>query len=306
MVNKLSMFQRRKRQAFSLIELSIVILVIAILITGIIQARNIINKFQLQTARSLTNSSPTLSINGLELWLETTSLDSFSGAYPDNLDRISLWKDLNAQSATKNNATQSNSSLRPYFYENVINGLPGMYFAPGTNQILNGSYPINSKNSATGSFSFFLVAVSNESVNFQTAFDTGVWNNLGWAFNKLQSAYNNKLRLIFCFNANCPAYDTASFAPKDVIQIYSVTVDDSKKLWFYINGAQAYTATNLNVIPISTIGYKVGNDQAWINALGSGAWRGYIGEIIVYNRFLKADERKAIEKYLSQKWKVVI
>jgi prepilin-type N-terminal cleavage/methylation domain-containing protein len=133
------MLERKKRQAFSLIELSIVILVIAILITGIIQARNIINKFQLQTARSLTNSSPALSIKGLELWLETTSLDSFSGAYPDNLDRISLWRDLNAQSSTKNDATQSNSSLRPYFYENVINGLPGIYFAPGTRQILNGT-----------------------------------------------------------------------------------------------------------------------------------------------------------------------
>ncbi len=119
------------------------------------------------------------------------------------------------------------------------------------------------------------------------------------------SSYNSKLRFIFC-KTSCIPYDTPSLAPNNVIQIYSATNDDSKKLWFYINGTQIYTATNLNIIPNSTLGYKVGNDQSWINALGSAAWRGYIGEIIVYNRFLKADERKSIEQYLSQKWKVRI
>ena len=301
------MLKAKSQRAFSLIELSLVILVLVILVIGLTQTRNIINRFQLQTARSLTNSSPVISINGLELWLETTSSESFFGNYPENKDRISLWQDLNLQSGIKNNATQSNSSLRPYFYENVINGLPGIYFTPDSTQILNGTYPVNPKNSAIGSFSFFLVAVSNQTGNFQAAFDTGTWNLKGWSFSRLQSGYNNKLRFVVCYSGNCPAFNMNMVAPNDVVQIYSITIDNNKKLWYRINGDnQIYTQTSMPAMSAVTTGYIIGNDQSWINALGSGAWRGYIGEIIFYNRPLNDNDRKSIEKYLGQKWKVSV
>ena len=48
----------KRQQAFSLIELSIVILVIGILIPGVMQGRELISKVHLQTARLLTTSSP--------------------------------------------------------------------------------------------------------------------------------------------------------------------------------------------------------------------------------------------------------
>ncbi|MBU6338639.1 MAG: type II secretion system GspH family protein [Rickettsiales bacterium] len=296
----------KKRQAFSLIELSIVILVVGILVAGVMQASSMMIKFQLQTARSLTNSSPVSSIKDLALWLETTSESSFSGSYPDNLDRIGTWRDINSQVGIRNDATQTTGSLQPYFYENVINGLPGMYFTPSTNQIMNGTSPINSKNS-NGSFSFFLVALSNQTGNFQTPFDTGTWNSQGWAFNKLQSAWNNELRFLICRSAGCAAPGTATYAPDNVIQIYSAVFDDNSKLWYYINGGtQTFTQTGLGTILTATSGYRVGNDQGWINATVNAAWRGYIGEIIVYNRALKTEERRAVEKYLGQKWKIAV
>ncbi len=48
----------KRQQAFSLIELSIVILVVGILIAGVMQGRELISKVHLQTARLLTTSSP--------------------------------------------------------------------------------------------------------------------------------------------------------------------------------------------------------------------------------------------------------
>ncbi len=56
------------QKAFSLIELSIVILVVGILITGVIQGSNMVKKSQLQSARNLTTSSPVSGIKDLMLW----------------------------------------------------------------------------------------------------------------------------------------------------------------------------------------------------------------------------------------------
>jgi hypothetical protein len=48
------------------------------------------------------------------------------------------------------------------------------------------------------------------------------------------------------------------------------------------------------------------------NMIGGNAWasneffRGDIGEIIIFNRYLKNDERLDIEKYLAKKWGIKI
>jgi hypothetical protein len=34
------------------------------------------------------------------------------------------------------------------------------------------------------------------------------------------------------------------------------------------------------------------------------AWNGYISEIIIFSKALKAEERKSVEQYLSQKYSV--
>ena len=45
--------QKKLVKAFSLIELSIVILIIGILVTGIVQSSRLVNQMKLQTARNL-------------------------------------------------------------------------------------------------------------------------------------------------------------------------------------------------------------------------------------------------------------
>ena len=64
-------------KAFSLIELSIVILIIGILVAGVTQSSRLIREFKLTTAKNLTRNSPVSSIKGLYFWFETTSESSF-------------------------------------------------------------------------------------------------------------------------------------------------------------------------------------------------------------------------------------
>ncbi len=113
---------------FSLIELSVVILVIGILVIGVTQGSRIISAAKLKSARALISSAPVNSTSNLILCLETTSDKSFDAGL-GNGNQITTWYDLNPQSVTKNNATQiTDNSYRLIYTNNLINGLPALRF----------------------------------------------------------------------------------------------------------------------------------------------------------------------------------
>ena len=60
------------RLAFSLIELSIVILIISILVAGVTQSSRLVRMMRLSSAVQITNSSDVNSINDIVFWLEPT------------------------------------------------------------------------------------------------------------------------------------------------------------------------------------------------------------------------------------------
>jgi prepilin-type N-terminal cleavage/methylation domain-containing protein len=102
---------------FSLIELSIVILVIGLLVIGITQGKRIISRSRISSAKSLTTSSPVASINNLVLWLETTSDKSFDNA--DKIDggsgvngTIATWYNINPQGVNLRNVSQGTASQK--------------------------------------------------------------------------------------------------------------------------------------------------------------------------------------------------
>ena len=61
-----------KKNAFSLIELSIVILIIGILVAGVTTSSRLIRAMKLISAKQLTQSSPVLTISDLLAWFEPT------------------------------------------------------------------------------------------------------------------------------------------------------------------------------------------------------------------------------------------
>ena len=63
------------KKAFSLIELSIVILIIGILVAGVTQSSRLVSRMKQISVRSMTLNSPISSIKDLYAWYET-SLDS--------------------------------------------------------------------------------------------------------------------------------------------------------------------------------------------------------------------------------------
>ena len=153
------------KQAFSLIELSVVVLIIGILIAGITAGSRLVRDSKLKSAAQLTKSSDVNSIADLVLQLEPTIENSFafvdssesdtttlsniatSSTYqklanqnninyikdiarPNNRDLVARWNDINPKiiNGNKKSVYQHNNLYRPMYIANAINNLPALYF----------------------------------------------------------------------------------------------------------------------------------------------------------------------------------
>jgi prepilin-type N-terminal cleavage/methylation domain-containing protein len=123
---------RYLNKAFSLIELSIVILIIGILVAGVTQSSRLMKQFKLSSAQSITRSSDINSILDLVFWAETTldnSLTNSSGSFQmEDGNAISQWSDINFRSNPKINLVQANTNNQPIYKSSGINGLPSISF----------------------------------------------------------------------------------------------------------------------------------------------------------------------------------
>jgi hypothetical protein len=131
-------------KAFSIIELSLVAMVIGVLISGVAGSEKLFKNFKLNSARAQTGSSPLSSMSGLSTWLEATSEASFQEKIYNDEVQINLWKDINPSSQIKYDATQQQSSKKPKYVASCINKLPCIRFDVGTFFDFDSRYLTNS------------------------------------------------------------------------------------------------------------------------------------------------------------------
>jgi prepilin-type N-terminal cleavage/methylation domain-containing protein len=145
-----------KHQAFSLIEISIVVIIIGILISGISAGIDLYDDYKLRVAQNMTKNSRVGRINNLELWLETTteySLATGTTSFIDKLtlnnqDQVGRWNDINPNilPIAHNNETQATLNNKPKYIRKSLNGLPTLSF-DGTNDFFsyNGNFLVGSE-----------------------------------------------------------------------------------------------------------------------------------------------------------------
>ncbi len=80
------------------IELSIAVLIIAILIAGVAQGSRLVAASKIKSVMALTKASLISSIKDLVFWLETSDISNITSATngagaPEDGDQISLWHD---------------------------------------------------------------------------------------------------------------------------------------------------------------------------------------------------------------------
>jgi prepilin-type N-terminal cleavage/methylation domain-containing protein len=116
-----------KNKAFSLIEISVVVLIIAILISGISTGIDLYADYKIVSLRSFTANSVISRIPNLEFWSDTISTKSFDKSIKNN-DLVNKWNNLNPNLNYSISATSLSQSKSPIFIEKGINNLPSILF----------------------------------------------------------------------------------------------------------------------------------------------------------------------------------
>jgi competence protein ComGC len=284
---------KKSSSAFSLIEVSLVVLIISLIAAGILTTTNLIKKSRLHTAQVLTKSSPVNNISNLVAWFETSLDSSFVGNEKSDGTAISTWYDNNPDAASKNNATQSTSTNRPTFTANIFNsGIPGLKF-DGSNDTLpfDGSSLINS------SYSIFIVEQKTDNTfNCMIGGSDSVVNaNLHLCY-----ATDDKIRFGHFSNDLDYQNSALSYSPsKTRMHSFIFNIAVGKKYW--LNGGSSATASDAQTTAIiSFAGSNIGSSR------GSRIYEGYIAEIIIFNRALTTEERRSVESYLGKKYNLTL
>lgn len=291
-------------QAFSLIELSIVILIIGILVAGVTQSSRLVNQIRLSTAQSITRSSEINSIQDIVFWVETTlenGITNSSGTFQlDDGGAISSWNDINFRSNPKINVTQSNTAIQPTYKQNGINGLPSINFN-GVNQMLinttNPPLPLNDKN-----YSFVLVWRANTTTAPAGQILMSQSNNVAYV-NDLASFFIAVSNYGFAGNNN-DYLPTVVVPNTNYVSVFTINNNlSTNNVSLYTNSNTAVTGStpNPSALVLGALRFSIGARIDSVQFFG-----GLISEAIVFDRTLKPDEVRAINAYLSKKYAIKI
>ena len=279
-----------QKKAFSLLELSIVIVIIGVLLIGVIGSKHLVKKARINAAQAITRSSPISAVKGNKLWIES-SLDELSfGNGLSTGDFITAWAD---------NSSNNGLSISVPFgasgptYSNSINGVQAVKFdsTSSTNHLvidnptfLNGTdYTIffvekrmatngTTGNYLLGSSGSFALGYETTSSVIQTHGEAS--SDANTAAIESVTAYSNKPRMISFTHSSVDGN-------KIYINGTLINEDTSDEAKAHLSG---FSTTNT---------LKIGNN-----------YNGEIGEFAIFDREIKNVERTEIEDYLSDKWNV--
>ncbi len=268
-----------------MIELSIVILIIGILISGILASNAIIKKFRIQTAQTLTMSSPVQGIPDSVLWLESSLDKSFKESESSDTTSLSAWYDVR-ESVNKNNATQSNSGNYPT-YSNSINSIQAVkfdgtngYFSVDGSVLNNTNYTIfvleQRESSKSGNYFIGDSSSGNEST---TNKNLVLGYSADGTIKHSQSSDNS-------YTSSISSYSSSNGKPR----VFTFVHDKASGKKTYINGLLAATSTDTNHLSGMTT-LTIGK-----------SYQGQIGEVVMFARALTTEERQSVEDYLGKKW----
>ncbi len=288
--------QKKSKLGFSFIEVGLVALIIGILGVGTTAGSSIIRSAKLKSAQSLTKSSPVLSISGLALWLDAASQKSFANNVIDGT-AVANWNDSNPINTTGTKAFQTTLSSQPIYISGGINNLPSVSFTRDSNKCLSVSTGFDDD---TENVTIFVVwrPTTNSSTTLSLL---EKYSSSSFAYPYSLAAYSSGYVLAASDSLTSSAANGTISKHYDVAHIVAAMRAKNGLMRIWVNGVQDpsdgsdnTTAPTVNDASLF-IGCKPSSNQ-YLD--------GDIGEVIIFSRILKAEERKHIEEYLSTKWSI--
>lgn len=278
------------KRAFSLIEISIVIVIIGILISGIVASSLMIKSSRMATVNSITQASPVAEMDGATMWIESTLASGFLDTEFEDQKTLSNWYDNNSQRYEHVNFTQATTASKPLYTISTVNFLPAVKF-DGSNDYMQSSIsasPFQSPN-------FTLIALVQTPTNATSDFISTKNSSSGFSLGKTSSdniSFQD-------YSAGTTFNFSYTFDGKPQIISLMYTKNSSNNIaTLYNNGVLLGTSSQAGANSSNSTIYLGSKDGS------SAFWNGYIAEVIIFNRILKQDERQKIEYYLSQKYSI--
>lgn len=300
------------KKAFSLIEISIVILIIGLLIAGISKATDMLAEAKLKSARSLSRSSLVSRLNNLVLWLDVTQAESWPDTKRGGQAYSSAtFSDLNPQTPPTVGFKFSGS----YTYnENTGSTLPYLTVSsdissPDVNYA--NVFDLNSKG-----FTIFVVANTIQKSDVTAKFTGKIFSYCSIAacttagkkiIVEIDDTFKPKLTYPSTTTSGTPA--TTSISDATATASTATTINDAN----FFGGDKidiisvAVNSSNGNIFSLGKYLGKPATAKA-LNSFDSGVFTLHadarIYEIIVVGEYMEDSMRQKVEKYLFDKYGV--
>ena len=291
-------FNFKTSSAFTLVEISVVIIIIGILLAGISQVFEMISEASLKSARTLSKASRITRTDDLSLWLDATSEKAFDKEKDDNTT-VSIWKDTNPKSTSPASSSSTLSSLYPSYILSGISSLPAVRFKK-TSATVGNCVTIPSQSFVNNSEDFTLYLTYSP-----ITLDDGIIIEKN---NATATSFPFSLELNSGFykfsvkdSSNTISVTGARQAKINTPNLIRLSRTKGSQIEISINGisssqSDTLTSSTFNNAELS-IGCRNGDTPAnFIN--------GDIGETSFFNRNLSVKEKTDIEEYLYKKWKM--
>jgi prepilin-type N-terminal cleavage/methylation domain-containing protein len=280
-----------KIKGFSLIELSVSLIIIAVLASVILSGAGIKKTARIAGAKSLTSSANLAALGDLVLWLDAVDVGNIT---IETDGTVSSWQDISSVISGVS-LTQGTASARPTYVEDVINGLPVIRF-DGTNDVLQ----ILSEDNLllSDEFSLFLVYVSNDGSS------VGLFSNTyhdGANYHGFQTLANSGGITFYFATGSGLGQNNVGNGHSDVQKILIIESSAASQ-FFQFNSGTLTRSFTFNASPEGQVFLGARLDAA-SNSPGNFGEHD-IGEVILFKRNLSATESAGVLNYLSKKWKI--
>lgn len=281
----------KKKNAFTLLELSIVIIVMSVIIGMVFKSASLIRPGRLAGAALKTANSTIRDIGeGPILWFETTLKDNIE---IDSNDKIIKWDNIGLHHLKQELFLENTTAAdRPTLEQEAINGLPAVYFN-GSNTFLALSKEITCLGCRP--HTIFVVARPDSIEN------TGRSDLI--AQGQIGSSSNYSLLLTINNNQTQATLKSTE----------DVSVNTTKPSGNLFIASQSYDGDNLqagtNGLLSNSLNISTTRDTRYQIFIGSrsdlistNSLEGHIGEVIVYDFALDNEELNEVVLYLVNKW----
>lgn len=271
-------------KAFSLIEMSIVILIIGVLTSGVIAGSRMYNSARLATAKSLTSNSPVAGMKDLYLWLDATAEKSFLKNEANDGKTISVWYDTNPQNMQSLSFKEVTNFQKPIYQTSSYKGLPSVNFK------LTGN-----KGSLLRTDSLF---------DLPQQFTIFAVSQVDGAFTTSEIQILNTGPILLRYGPLPSAFVYNGTTPEPRAQLTQSTFGIPNLLVASFDGARLTLtrnqATSVSVARATTPAQRGNVPQIYSGASSNSR----IFEVILFYKKLTDEETAAVAKYLNQKWQI--